>query len=305
MLIPEGTPQRMLKSVLLGAPSSSSHRSHRGEVQSSSPEPRGDDGEGTSRSRRGPVPSQTELSASHVLKERRRREKLNEGFAMLRSLVPFVTKVRTACVSKCKTNSRVKATASNSFVLSLLFAPQMDRASILGDTIEYVKQLRRRIQELESRDRLVGSNQKTTMAQPPPPAASTEERGRHQTSGGYLALAAGTGSRAAEASGNSNLGEEPPAAGDTDTEVQVSIIGSDALLELRCPHREGLLLRVMQALHQELRLEITSVQASSAGDVLLAKLRAKVSARHGMEVSWKMQFLRFFFYSLVGRQKTD
>jgi hypothetical protein len=40
------------------------------------------------------VPSQTELSASHVLKERRRREKLNEGFAMLRSLVPFVTKVR-------------------------------------------------------------------------------------------------------------------------------------------------------------------------------------------------------------------
>jgi hypothetical protein len=182
----------------------------------------------------------------------------------------------------------------------------MDRASILGDTIEYVKQLRRRIQELESRARLVGSNQKTTMAQPPPPAASTEERGRRQTSGGYLARA-GTCSRAAEASGNSNLGEEPPAAAasDTDTEVQVSIIGSDALLELRCPHREGLLLRVMQALHQELRLEITYVQASSAGDVLLAKLRAKVSA-----MEWKYHGkccfdLRFFFYSLVGRQKTD
>lgn len=177
----------------------------------------------------------------------------------------------------------------------------MDRASILGDTIEYVKQLRRRIQELESRARLVGSNQKTTMAQPPPPAASTEERGRRQTSGGYLARAAGTGSRAAEASGNSNLGEEPPAAaaaaGDTDTEVHVSIIGSDALLELRCPHREGLLLRVMQALHQELRLEITSVQASSAGDVLLAKLRAKVSA-----MEWKYHGkccfdLRVFLFS--------
>lgn len=203
----------------------------------------------------------------------------------------------------CYLLAALQATASNSFVLSLLFAPQMDRASILGDTIEYVKQLRRRIQELESRRRLVGSNQKTTMAQqPPPPAASTEERGRRQTSGGYLARAAGTGSRAAEASGNSNLGEEPPAAAasDTDTEVQVSIIGSDALLELRCPHREGLLLRVMQALHQELRLEITSVQASSAGDVLLAKLRAKVSA-----MEWKYHGkccfdLRFFFYSLVG-----
>ena len=92
MLIPdEGTPQRMLKSILLGAPSSS-HRSYRGDAVQS-PEPR-DDGEGTSRSRRGPVLVQAELSASHVLKERRRREKLNERFVMLRSLVPFVTKVR-------------------------------------------------------------------------------------------------------------------------------------------------------------------------------------------------------------------
>jgi hypothetical protein len=158
----------------------------------------------------------------------------------------------------------------------------MDRASILGDTIEYVKQLRRRIQELESRARLVGSNPK--MIAQPPPAASTETKRGHHTSGGV-----------AEASGsccdtNSSIGE-PPAAAAGDTEVQVSIIGSDALLELRCPHREGLLLRVMQALHQELRLEVTSVQASSAGDVLLAELRAKVSA---MEVSWELPSFCFF-----------
>jgi len=167
----------------------------------------------------------------------------------------------------------------------------MDRASILGDTIEYVKQLRRRIQELESRARLVDSNPKM-MAQPPP-AASTETKRGHHTSGGYLARA-GTGT-AGEASGSccdttSSVGEPRAGAGDV-TEVQVSIIGSDALVELRCPHREGLLLRVMQALHQDLRLEVTSVQASSAGDVLLAELRAKVSA---IEVSWKLP--SFFFF---------
>ncbi|KAG0542154.1 hypothetical protein BDA96_02G078700 [Sorghum bicolor] len=266
MLIPddEGAPQRLLKSILLGAPSSSSHPSYKGADAAvhSSPEPR-DDGEGTSRSRRAPPVQPAELSASHVLKERRRREKLNERFVMLRSLVPFVTK--------------------------------MDRASILGDTIEYVKQLRRRIQELESsRGRLVDSNPRTTaMAPPPPPpAASTETTRRgHHTSGGYLARAGtgtGTGTAAeASASGsccNSSVGEhEHHLAGDT--EVQVSIIGSDALLELRCPHREGLLLRVMQALHQELRLEVTSVQASSAGDVLLAELRAKVKEVHGRRSS--------------------
>jgi hypothetical protein len=36
---------------------------------------------------------QGDFSANHVLKERRRREKLNEKFIILRSLVPFMTKV--------------------------------------------------------------------------------------------------------------------------------------------------------------------------------------------------------------------
>lgn len=106
MLIPddEGAPQRLLKSILLGAPSSSSHPSYKGAdaAVQSSPEPR-DDGEGTSRSRRAPPVQPAELSASHVLKERRRREKLNERFVMLRSLVPFVTKVR--CESEFRSNA--------------------------------------------------------------------------------------------------------------------------------------------------------------------------------------------------------
>ncbi|KAL0749431.1 hypothetical protein Bca101_031434 [Brassica carinata] len=55
---------------------------------------------------------------NHVVAERRRREKLNERFITLRSLVPFVTK--------------------------------MDKVSILGDTIEYVNHLSKRIHELES-----------------------------------------------------------------------------------------------------------------------------------------------------------
>ncbi|KFK32044.1 hypothetical protein AALP_AA6G192900 [Arabis alpina] len=55
---------------------------------------------------------------NHVVAERRRREKLNERFITLRSIVPFVTK--------------------------------MDKVSILGDTIDYLNHLRKRIVELET-----------------------------------------------------------------------------------------------------------------------------------------------------------
>ncbi|KAK7336741.1 hypothetical protein VNO77_17287 [Canavalia gladiata] len=125
---------------------------------------------------------------SHVIAERRRREKLNERFLILRSMVPFVTK--------------------------------MDKASILGDTIEYIKQLREKIENLEARDRHM-----------------KKRRVR---------------------------------------EVEVSIIESDALLELECVHREGLLLDVIKVL-REMGIEVITVQSLVNDDgMLVAEIRAKV-----------------------------
>uniref|UniRef100_A0A8R7NY44 BHLH domain-containing protein n=1 Tax=Triticum urartu TaxID=4572 RepID=A0A8R7NY44_TRIUA len=157
------------------------------------------------------------------MQERKRREKVNERFIVLRSLVPFVTK--------------------------------MDKASILGDTIEYVKQLTKRIQDLES----------STVRGP---AMSKEKR----------TLLTGKEGPSSSSSGSSS---SAPVA----TDVQVSIIESDALLELRCPDRRGLLVTIMQALQEQLRLEVTSVQASSDHGVLLAEMRAKVREVHGRRSS--------------------
>lgn len=124
----------------------------------------------------------------------------------------------------------------------------MDKASILGDTIEYVKQLTKRIQDLES--------------------SSVARRQVH----GDLLMSKGSSEK------RSLTGMEGPSSSSTPvaTDVQVSIIESDALLELRCPDRRGLLVTIMQALQEQLRLEVTSVQASSDHGVLLAELRAKV-----------------------------
>ena len=100
------------------------------------------------------------------------------------------------------------------------FVTRMDKASILGDTIEYIKQLREQIESLEVRDRHAGKRRMR--------------------------------------------------------EVEISIIESDALLEVECVHREGLLLDVMTLL-RELGMEVMMVQSWVRDDgVFVAEMRAKI-----------------------------
>ncbi|KAK4492535.1 hypothetical protein RD792_003347 [Penstemon davidsonii] len=165
-----------------------------------------------------------ELSANHVLAERRRREKLNEHFIILRSLVPFVTK--------------------------------MDKASILGDTIEYVKQLRKKIQELESQERPgEASNVNSFKDKSIGPSLSREKR--------KLRIVEGGGRVA------------PRAVAEDVVQVEVSIIETDALVEIQCMHKEGLLMDVMQLL-RKVKIEVTTVQSSITDGLFTAELRAKV-----------------------------
>ncbi|AES60907.1 bHLH transcription factor [Medicago truncatula] len=177
---------------------------------------------------RGKGTPQDELSANHVLAERRRREKLNERFIILRSLVPFVTK--------------------------------MDKASILGDTIEYLKQLRRKIQDLETRNRQIETEQ--------------------QSRSGVTVLVGPTDKKKVRIVEECGATRAKAVETEVVSSVQVSIIESDALLEIECLHREGLLLDVMVML-RELRIEVIGVQSSLNNGVFVAELRAKVKENGG------------------------
>ncbi|KAH9613307.1 hypothetical protein KSS87_016193 [Heliosperma pusillum] len=204
----EGTSQWLLKYILFTVPYLQAKHHEEGgsniDIHNSGPQYRLGKG-GT---------AQVELSANHVLAERRRREKLNERFIILRSLVPFVTK--------------------------------MDKASILGDTIEYVKQLRKKIQELEARPKQLNLE----------PTGTTNKREVEKRKGQLVE------------------GGEPKGM-ETGDVIQVSIIESDALVELQCPYKEGLLLDVMLKL-RDMSMEVTSVQCSWNDGFIRAELRGKV-----------------------------
>nr|BBM96383.1 bHLH transcription factor [Matthiola incana] len=139
---------------------------------------------------------------NHVVAERRRREKLNERFVKLRSMVPFVTK--------------------------------MDKVSILGDTIEYVNHLRKRIGELETE-------------------METHHKQHHKRMRTCKTKM-------------------------TSEEVEVSIIESDVLLEMRCEYRDGLLLDILKLL-KELGIETTAVHTAVNDHDFEAEIRAKVRGK--------------------------
>lgn len=157
---------------------------------------------------------------NHVEAERQRREKLNQRFYALRAVVPNVSK--------------------------------MDKASLLGDAIAYINELKARVQSVESEKEEMTSEvellkkeiakRETKEAPPPPPPPE---------------------------SCNTKI---------TDMEIDVKIIGWDAMIRVQCSKKNHPAAKLMVAL-RELELEVHHASVSVVNDLMIQQASVKMEGR--------------------------
>ncbi|KAL1548035.1 hypothetical protein AAHA92_16321 [Salvia divinorum] len=152
---------------------------------------------------------------NHVEAERQRREKLNQRFYALRAVVPNVSK--------------------------------MDKASLLGDAIAYINELKSKVQSVESDKEELKRELESTKRSTPAPAPAPTRLGQ---------------------SNNANI----------DMEVDVKIIGSDAMIRVQCRKKNHPAAKLMVAL-RELELDVHHASVSVVNDLMIQQATVKMEAR--------------------------
>jgi len=149
----------------------------------------------------------------------------------------------------------------------------VDKASILGDTIEYLKELERRVEELESCKEIVEVEAREKRKHPDI-AETSDNYGNNEDASARRPSA---NKRQA-----CSIVEEAEAerdhrftSNDDAIDINVTVIEKEVMLEMNCPWRDNLLLEIVDAINN-LQLDAHSVQSSTLNGILTLALKAKV-----------------------------
>ena len=144
----------------------------------------------------------------------------------------------------------------------------MDKASILAETIAYLKELQRRVQELESSRELTSRPSETTRPITRPRGIGNESV--------RTKVCAGCKRKSPEF--GSDVEKEHPwvLPKDGTSNVTVTVSDRDVLLEVQCWWEELLMTRAFDAI-KSLHLDVLSVQDSAPDGFMGLKIRAQVS----------------------------
>ena len=141
---------------------------------------------------------------------------------------------------------------------------QVDKVSILDNTIEYVKELERRVEEL---------NACKEVAEPRQKPQDTAER----TSENYGFNKIGNRKKQLINKRKAREIDEiiEPEKDSSTGNVTVSVIDKEVLIEIKCSWRECLLLEIMDAI-THLHLDSYSVQSTNTDGILSLTVKSKV-----------------------------
>ncbi|CAN0842897.1 Transcription factor MYC2 [Linum grandiflorum] len=158
---------------------------------------------------------------NHVEAERQRREKLNQKFYALRAVVPNVSK--------------------------------MDKASLLGDAISYIKELRSKLQSTESEKEELEKQVESMMKKPPSSPSESKMSNNNNNN-------------------NNNMSTV------IEMDIDVKIIGWDAMIRIQCSKRNHPAARLMAAL-KELDLDVHHASVSVVNDLMIQQASVKMGSR--------------------------
>nr|QSL67656.1 GLABRA 3 [Aristolochia fimbriata] len=176
---------------------------------------------------------------NHVLSERKRREKLNEKFLILQSLIPSISKI--------------------------------DKASVLGDTIEYLRELERRVEELEACKEFAECEPRGARKHPDVVERTSDNYGHNAIANEKKNL---INKRKASDIDEVDAELNWVVSKDGLADVTVTIVDKEVSVELRCPWRDCLLLEIVDAI-SSLHLDAHSVQSSTTDGILALTLKSK------------------------------
>ncbi|KAF1872548.1 hypothetical protein Lal_00016850 [Lupinus albus] len=178
---------------------------------------------------------------NHVLSERRRRAKLNERFLTLRSMVPSTSKD--------------------------------DKVSILDDAIEYLTKLEKRLRELEAQREIIDIEARTKRS-PQDMVERTSDNYFNKTDNGKKPVVKKRKVCDIDAARvEINL---DALNGSSTNDVTVTVSGNEVVVELKCPSREGRVLKIMEAI-SSLNLDFNSVQSTEADGILYMTIKSKLN----------------------------
>ncbi|CAN6480383.1 unnamed protein product [Victoria cruziana] len=181
-----------------------------------------------------------EVPLNHVEAERQRREKLNCRFYALRSVVPNVSR--------------------------------MDKASLLEDAVSYIKELQEKVETLE---KALGKEERGEGANIEAAAPINEGSCRDNSDDGARAVAR-EDSNGDEPELQRGDGDDQGDPGYGDMEIEVTILGADAMINVQSENRNYPATALMKAL-EEMELVVHHASVTTVRNVMLQNVVVKTT----------------------------